>query len=102
MEQIRSTLTKALASPPTVQTFVNGKNEVEIGTDGGNDQEFLQSIKPYREFPAGRRLVVHPGDSLPLRQTPTGPAVSLRFLAAAQKTIEPPPGAPRNRVPAGN
>jgi len=84
---------------PVVSVYDNGIPE--HNPDGGNDQEFLQSIKPYREFPAGRRLVVHPGDSLPLRQTPTGPAVSLRFLAAAQKTIEPPPGAPRNPLCGG-
>ena len=27
-------LTKALASPPSVQTFENGSNEIEIGTEG--------------------------------------------------------------------
>jgi len=37
IEQVRSALTKALPNPPTVQTFENGKNEIEIGTDGAND-----------------------------------------------------------------
>jgi preprotein translocase subunit SecF len=36
IEQVRSVLTKALSSPPTVQTF-GSNNELEIGTDGGND-----------------------------------------------------------------
>jgi preprotein translocase subunit SecF len=38
VEQLRSALTKALPSPPSVQTFESGsKNEVEIGTDGSDD-----------------------------------------------------------------
>jgi preprotein translocase subunit SecF len=36
VEKVRDVLTKALASPPSVQTFENGKNEIEIGTDGDN------------------------------------------------------------------
>jgi preprotein translocase subunit SecF len=37
IEQIRSTLSGVLSSPPTVQTFENGSNEVEIGTEGTDD-----------------------------------------------------------------
>jgi preprotein translocase subunit SecF len=37
VEQVRSALTKALPSPPSVQTFENGSNEIEIGTDGADD-----------------------------------------------------------------
>jgi preprotein translocase subunit SecF len=37
LEQIRSVLTKALPSPPSVETFENGSNEVQIGTEGGNE-----------------------------------------------------------------
>jgi preprotein translocase subunit SecF len=36
VEKIRAALTKNLPSPPTVQTFENGSNEVEIGTDGAD------------------------------------------------------------------
>ena len=51
IEQIRSTLTSVLASPPSVQTFENGSNEVQIGTDasdatslGKNRQLVLDSL----------------------------------------------------------
>jgi len=37
LEQIRSVLTKALPNPPSVETFENGSNEVQIGTEGGNE-----------------------------------------------------------------
>jgi preprotein translocase subunit SecF len=37
VEQVRSALTRALPSPPSVQTFENGSNEIEIGTDGADD-----------------------------------------------------------------
>src|SRR5215475_711459 len=37
IEQIRTTLSAVLSSPPTVQTFENGSNEVEIGTEGTDD-----------------------------------------------------------------
>jgi len=37
VEQVRSALDKALPIPPTVQTFENGSNEIEIGTGGSDD-----------------------------------------------------------------
>jgi len=37
LDQIRSALDKALPSPPSVQTFENQSNEVEIGTEGSDD-----------------------------------------------------------------
>jgi preprotein translocase subunit SecF len=37
LEQIRSTLTKVLPSPPSVENFENQSNEVEIGTEGSDD-----------------------------------------------------------------
>jgi len=37
IEEIRSALSKTLANPPSVQTFENGSNEVEIGTEGADD-----------------------------------------------------------------
>src|SRR5258708_3595788 len=35
IEQVRTVLSKALAVPPSVQTFENGSNEIEIGTASG-------------------------------------------------------------------
>src|SRR6202051_643935 len=37
LEQVRSSLSKVLANPPSVQTFENGSNEIAIGTEGTDD-----------------------------------------------------------------
>jgi preprotein translocase subunit SecF len=37
LQQVRTALSKVLASPPTVETFENGSNEIAIGTEGSDD-----------------------------------------------------------------
>src|SRR6516164_9720766 len=37
IERVRSVLSSALSSAPSVQTFENGSNEILIGTEGGSD-----------------------------------------------------------------
>ena len=37
VEEVRSALSKVLASPPSVETFENGSNEIQIGTEGADD-----------------------------------------------------------------
>src|SRR6266853_1387906 len=37
LEQIRSSLSKALPNPPSVETFESGSNEIQIGTEGADD-----------------------------------------------------------------
>ncbi len=37
VEKVRTALSAALASPPTVETFENGSNEIQIGTEGADD-----------------------------------------------------------------
>jgi preprotein translocase subunit SecF len=37
IEEMRAALTKTLPNPPSVQTFENTSNEVEIGTEGADD-----------------------------------------------------------------
>ncbi len=37
LDQVRSSLTKVLANPPSVETFENGSNEIAIGTEGADD-----------------------------------------------------------------
>ena len=37
VEQVRTALSAALSSPPTVQTFENGSSELVIGTEGADD-----------------------------------------------------------------
>ena len=52
--------------------------------DGGDDAWFIERIKPYREFKADKRVVIKPGERIPLQQT-AGPAkVALTCLAAKQ------------------
>ena len=43
LNQIRSVLDKALPSPPSVQTFENQSNEVEIGTQGESDDQLAKN-----------------------------------------------------------
>ncbi len=38
VEKIRAVLSKKLSNPPTVQTFESGSNEVEIGTEGADNE----------------------------------------------------------------
>ncbi len=37
IERVRTVLSRALANPPSVETFENGSNEIEIGTEGADD-----------------------------------------------------------------
>src|SRR3984885_2409061 len=37
IERVRTVLSSALANPPSVETFENGSNEIEIGTEGADD-----------------------------------------------------------------
>src|SRR5665213_2642630 len=37
VEKVRSVLSQVLSSPPTVETFENQSNEIEIGTEGADD-----------------------------------------------------------------
>src|SRR5579863_995263 len=37
LDEVRSSLTKVLANPPSVETFENGSNEIAIGTEGADD-----------------------------------------------------------------
>src|SRR5580698_2019740 len=37
INDVRSSLTKVLANPPSVETFENGSNEIAIGTEGSDD-----------------------------------------------------------------
>ena len=37
LDEVRNSLTKVLASPPSVETFESGSNEIAIGTEGSDD-----------------------------------------------------------------
>lgn len=62
----------------------------EKSPDNPNDTKFPETIRPYREFAAEKRVVIKPGDSIPLLNT-TGPLkLNLRCLAAMQKVVSKP------------
>lgn len=42
VEKVRSVLSKVLSSPPTVESFENESNEIEIGTEGADDATALE------------------------------------------------------------
>lgn len=52
--------------------------------------------KAYLEFKADRRVVLSPGDEIPLKGVEGSPKVSLRCVAARQKFVAPPPDAKPN------
>jgi competence protein ComEC len=58
--------------------------------DGQDDKRFLEWIKDYREFKAERRMLIQPGDTLPLQQADAAIPISLRFMGARQHFAHPP------------
>jgi competence protein ComEC len=80
---------------PIGQVYDNGIPE---GNPDGNRQDtrWPLLIKPYRDFKADGRNVIVPGQLIPLKQTEGTPKLALRCVAAKQKFIDAPAGAPRN------
>lgn len=62
------------------------------------DTRWRLTIKPYRELAAKKRLVINPGDQIPLQQLTGAPSLSLRCVAARQKSIGPLAGATANSL----
>jgi beta-lactamase superfamily II metal-dependent hydrolase len=69
--------------------------------DGQNDERFLTSIKPYREFKAERRMLIQPGQTLALQQADAAIPISLRFMGARQHFAHPPGAGGPNSLCAG-
>ena len=61
-----------------------------------NDTGWQARIKPYHDFKADSRSIIHPGDFIPLKQTDGAQKLTLRCVAAKQKFAAPPPGAGQN------
>ena len=57
------------------------------------DSKWFRLIEPYRSMKVERRVILHPGDLIPLRQLEGAntPKLALRCLAAQQKFIAPRP-----------
>src|SRR5580658_10642505 len=49
LDEVRSSLSKVLASPPSVQTFENGSNEIAIGTEGSDDATLAKQRQLVRD-----------------------------------------------------
>src|SRR5690606_28318530 len=64
----------------------------EKNPDNPNDRDWSKRIQPYREMKVGKRVVLQPGDSIPLRQKDGSAPISLRCLMALQETIDKPEG----------
>jgi competence protein ComEC len=65
---------------------------------GTNTARWLNTIKPYREFAAEKRTLIHAGDSLALKSTAGSPKLSFRCLGVAQNFVAPPTGAGINPI----
>jgi competence protein ComEC len=65
---------------------------------GPNTNRWLNTIKPYREFTAGKRVKLHTGETLPLKSSAGSPILSFRCLGVAQEFVAPPAGAGINPI----
>lgn len=65
----------------------------EVNPDNPNDKRFTETIKPYREFQADKRVAVKPGDNIPLRDAGTMHKLGLKVLAAMQQVVPKPQSA---------
>jgi competence protein ComEC len=63
-----------------------------------NAANWLNVIKPYRDFAAEKRSVLHMGDILPLKSIAGGTKLSFRCVGVAQDFVAPPAGAGINPV----
>ena len=82
---------------PIGQVYDNGIPDND--PDGGTNQVvWLNTIKPYREFKADRRSILHPGDEISLKPADGAPKLSLRCVVAKQKLIPAPSSATANAI----
>src|SRR5665213_2401858 len=71
IDDVRSSLTKVLANPPTVQTFKTGTNEIAIGTEGADDATLAKNRQLVLDTLA--KTFGHPGNGkLDLNNTSSG------------------------------
>ena len=71
---------------PIVTVYDNGIPQ--NNPDNPNDNtRWNQWIQPYRDMKVEKRVVLRPGDPIPLKQARSGPEVSLRCLGGMQKMV---------------
>lgn len=71
---------------PIVTVYDNGIPENNPDNPADNTR-WNEWINPYREMKAGKRVVLKPGDIIPLKQSSGGKELSLRCLAGQQKAL---------------
>jgi len=81
---------------PIGQVYDKGIPDTDSDHRPNADAAWAKTIKPYREFAADKRNLLHPGDTLPLKQS--GLPISLRCLGVQQQFVVPPAGAGVNPV----
>lgn len=80
---------------PIGRVYDNGLPEQD--PDGHpQDTRWRLTSKPYREMKVDQRVVLKPGDVIPLRQPENAPRLALRCVAAKQQFIPAPAGRPAN------
>ncbi len=84
---------------PIGQVYDNGLPRSDPDNNSA-DTRWVLLLKPYREFAADRRNVLHAGDSIPLKSTVNGPGLSLRCVAARQQFAPVPAGSGPNPLAA--
>ncbi len=72
----------------------------EQNPDGGAAAFWLKSSQPYRTMKVEKRVVLKPGDTLPLKQAEGTAKISLRCVVAKQKFIDAPKNAKSNEFAA--
>jgi hypothetical protein len=68
----------------------------QVPDQGGNQARWALTSRPYRNAKVENRVVLAPGDSIPLKQLPGSAPLSLKVLAADQKMIPASPNTPAN------
>lgn len=80
---------------PIGQVYDNGLPRADPDNNP-SDTRWVMLLRPYREFAADHRNILHAGDAIPLRSAGAGPALTLRCVAARQQFEPAPAGAPHN------
>ena len=66
------------------------------------DTRWVMLLRPYHDFAADGRTIIHPGDLIPLKSPSGAPALTLQCMAARQQFIPAPAGAGPNPLAAEN
>jgi len=71
---------------------------LDNGTPAPGDNQFPENGQAYREFKAGQRRVIQPGEIIPLKQTPKTAKLNLRCMGARKQFFHPASDAKANSL----